>query len=129
MRRLLAANRLEFSSTVIDEPLGEVGRGHINTDHRITKAKIAGYFHDTSRQETFAMGRERDFRAVVHDNFSPRFKGIANPTLALIFYVRECELHASEEDAEKEGGVEILLAKGILPKIARGALEFCFGPG
>jgi len=83
MRRLLAADRLEFSSTVIDEPLGEVGRCHINTDHRITKAKIAGYFNDTSRQETFAMGRERDFRAVVHDNFSPRFKGIANPTLRL----------------------------------------------
>ena len=82
MRRLLAADRLEFSRAVIDQPLGEVVCCHINTDHRITKAKIAGYFNDTSWQETFAMGRERDFRAVVHDDFSPCFERIANPTLA-----------------------------------------------
>ena len=82
MRRLLAADRLEFSSTVIDEPLGEVVRCQINTDYRVTKAKIAGYFNNTSRQETFAMCRERNFRAVVHDNFSSRFEGITNPALA-----------------------------------------------
>ena len=57
-------------------------RCHIDAEHWVAKAKIAGYCNDTSRQETFAMGRERDFRAVVHDNFSPRFEGIANPTLA-----------------------------------------------
>ena len=55
MRRLLAANRLEFNRTVIDQPLGEVVRCHINADHRITKAKIARYFNNTSWQETFAM--------------------------------------------------------------------------
>jgi len=82
MRRLLAADRLEFSGTVIDQPLGKVVRYHINTGHRVTKAKIAGHFNDTSWQETFAIGRECDFRAVVHDNFSPRFERIANPTLA-----------------------------------------------
>ena len=82
MRRLLAADRLEFSRTVIDETLGKVVRCHIDTNHRITKAKIARYFNDTSRQETFAMGREGGFCAVVHDNFATRFERIANPTLA-----------------------------------------------
>src|SRR5262249_8383296 len=82
MRRLLATNRLEFSSAVIDQPLGEVVRCHIDTDHRITKAKIARYFNDTSRQEAFAMGREGNFRAVVHDDFPSRFERIANPALA-----------------------------------------------
>ena len=82
MRRLLAADRLEFSSTVIDQPLGEVVRCHIDADYRVTKAKIAGYFNNTSRQEAFAICRESDFRAVVHDDFSPRFERIANPTLA-----------------------------------------------
>src|SRR5262249_62306132 len=82
MRRLLAADRLEFSRTVIDQPLGKVVRCHINADHWIPKAKIAGYFNDTSRQEAFAMCRERDLRAVVHDDFTPRFERIADPTLA-----------------------------------------------
>src|SRR5215831_3440795 len=82
MRRLLATDRLEFSSAVIDQPLGEVVRCHIDTDHRVTKAKIARYFNDTSRQEAFAIGRERALRAVVHDDFTTRFECIANPTLA-----------------------------------------------
>ena len=82
MRRLSAADRLEFSRAVVDEPLGEVVCGRIDTGHGVTEAKITRYSNDTSRQETFAMGRERHLGAVVHDDFAPCFERLADPTLA-----------------------------------------------